>query len=333
MRVAVVFNLKRASEASLLDAEYDNPETIAAICAALRSRGEVPLPVEASASVGAALHRLRPDLVFNLAEGCRGEAREAQVPALLEMLGLAYTGSGVLATAVCLDKPTCKRLLQAAGISTPRFRVVRPGAEAEAVGMPLPCFVKPAHEGSSLGISEASICGDEQALLGQVRRIHARFHQPALVEAYLPGREFSVGLVGNDPPHVLPILEARCGVYGERVKRQPPDERLFPCPAPLDEVLRRDVADLALAAFAVTGCSDVARVDIRLDATGRPQVLEVNPLPGLAPGWSDLSRQAAAAGLSHADLVGAIVDAAVARQGMRHCPVLPEGSAGGGHER
>ncbi len=321
MRVGVVYNLKRGGTGLPFEAEYDSPETIATICAALAARGDTPVPLEADLELWPRLRHERFDLVFNLAEGLRGECREAQVPALLEMLGVPYTASRVLALAVCLDKPACKRLLLASGVPTPRFDVVPVGVAAPTEGLRWPLFVKPAGEGSSVGISEASLCQSVAEVATQVRHVHERFGEAALVEEFLPGREFTVGILGNDPLRVLPLTEINYAalplgsphVYSYRFKQDLGDDRYYFCPAKLDAALEAAVSAVAVGAFRVTGCADVARVDVRLDADGRPLVLEVNPLPGLAPGWSDLPRQASVAGLSYTDLIDAIVQAAVER--------------------
>ena len=331
LRVAVLHNLRRAAarpgdtgEAAPLDAEYDSRETVEALCAALEASGHSAAPVEADAACVDALRRLRPDIAFNVAEGLPGEAREAQAPAVCQLLGIPHTGSGVLALALCLDKAMAKRVLRHEGLPTPAFGVTPPGAEPDARGLRFPLFVKPLREGTSMGISARSVVADEAELRARVAAVHRAYREPALVEEFLGGREFTVGVLGNAPPRALPITEINYGalppghpaVYTYQFKKEWDDPRFYLLPAPVAEGLRRELEEAALGAFRALGCLDVARVDLRLDAAGMPQILEVNPLPGLAPGFSDLAKQADADGLGYRGLVAAILDAAAARAGL-----------------
>ncbi len=329
MRVAVTYNLRRGAPSGADDgarvgvqAEYDTEETVLALCAALEAGGHEAPRVEAEADFPARLSALRPDFVFNIAEGSGGPGREAQVPAVCELLGLPYTGSGVLTLALALDKAMTKRVLSACGVPTPPFCVVPPGMAFAALGLQPPLFVKPLAEGSSMGVTPRSLVRDREAAAAQVAEIHAAYGEPALVEAFLPGREFTVGLLGNRRPRILPIMEIDFGavppgyppVYTYQFKREWDADRFYHCPAGLEAGLERELERLALAAYEALGCQDVCRVDLRLDALGRPQVIEVNPLPGMVPGFSDLPRQAAAAGMGYAQLVATILDEARARR-------------------
>ena len=330
MRVAVTYNLRRGALPGAdggarvgVQAEYDTEETVLALCAALEAGGHQAPRVEADADFPARLAALRPDFVFNIAEGSGGPGREAQVPAVCELLGLPYTGSGVLALALGLDKAMTKRVLTACGVPTPRFVVVPPGVAFDAPDLQPPLFVKPLAEGSSMGVTPRSLVHDQAAAATQVAEVHAAYGEPALVEAFLPGREFTVGLLGNRSPQVLPIMEIDFAavppgyppVYTYQFKREWDADRFYRCPAPLEAGLQRELQRLALAAFAALGCRDVGRVDLRLDARGQAQVIEVNPLPGLVPDFSDLPRQAAVAGMGYAQLVAAILDHARTRRG------------------
>ncbi len=332
MRVAVVYNLRRGvasvGEAGAgfagLEAEYDTFDTVDALRAAVAATGDEALAVEADLDCLGNLRRLRPDMVFNIAEGLPGESREAQVPMLCEMLGLPHTGSGPLTLALCLDKGVAKRVLRDAGVPTPAAVVMAPGAPVAGGPLRFPLFVKPLREGSSMGVTPESLVRDEAGLARQVRRVHAAYGEPALVEEFLPGREFTVGLLGNGEPAVLPVTEIAYGevpagyppVYTYGFKREWDDARFYHCPAPLEPALLARVQRVARDTFRCLGCRDVARVDLRLDAEGTPHCLDVNPLPGLAPGFSDLPRQADAAGLGYGGLVRAILDAARARYGI-----------------
>jgi D-alanine--D-alanine ligase len=322
LRVALVYNLRRGpGGVDTLQAEYDPPGTIDAIAAALSGGGTVVTRVEADAACAEHLRADPPDIVFNIAEGLRGGSREAHVPAICEMLAIPCTGAGVLGQAVCQDKPFALSVLRGAGIPTARFWEVAPGEEPPAENLPL--FVKPARQGSSIGVTEGSLCATRAEVIAQVRDIHERFREPALVESFLPGREFTVGIL-DAPLRTLPIREINFGevpagyppVYSYRFKKEWDDARFFTCPAAVAPELEARLITLATGAFRVLRCADVARVDLRCDAAGHPAVLEVNPLPGLTPDYSDLPCMATAGGLSFADLVLSILDAACQRAGL-----------------
>lgn len=353
MRIAVLANLAANAPAEALAvpdawAELDGPRTVEAVVDALHQAGHEAAFFEGGLSLVEALPRYRPDLCFNLCEGHHGDSRESHVPALLEMLRLPYTGSGVLALAVTLDKPTTKDVLRAHGIDTPQWQVFHDDDERLDPALRFPLFVKPAREGSGMGVSGDSVVRDLDALRARVAYVRARYRQPALVERLIVGREVTVGLFGNRgatvQPHepawdgclltngllALPVYEvdharlpaSEGGAYTHRVKGHWDgawvEGREYHCPARLDEVLTERVLRAAAATFHATGCRDVARVDLRLDADDgdRPYVLEINALPGLAPGVSDLCYEAAAAGVDHAALVLGILAQARARLGL-----------------
>lgn len=352
VRIAVLANLKENAPAAAAPdawAELDSPRTVEAIASVLERAGHAAAFFEGGLSLVEALPRFRPDLCFNLCEGHFGDSRESHVPALLEMLRVPYTGSGVLALAVTLDKPTTKRLLAAHGLATAPFQVFEGPDAALDPALRFPLFVKPSREGSGMGVAGESVVSDEASLRRRVAWTVETYKQPALVERFIRGRELSVGLLGNcDAPTVSPPGErwerlARAGglialpayevvherfpasegrVYTRSLKSGSQGEWVrghhYRCPAPLDAALLREVERLAAATFRATGCRDVARVDLRLDADDgdRPYVLEINALPGVAPGWSDLALEAAAAGLSYDDLILAIVAQASRRLGL-----------------
>ncbi|MCL5039689.1 MAG: ATP-grasp domain-containing protein, partial [Firmicutes bacterium] len=223
--------------------------------------------------------------------------------------------------------PTTKKILTYHGLATPRFAVVPVGQEPnDDHGLTYPLFVKPAHEGSSMGISPKSKVKNLQELKAEVERVHRLYHQEALVEEYLLGREFTVGILGNENPKVFPIMEinfAECppehnNVYSRQFKAEWDDSRYYLCPAPLSAAEEERIKSVALAAYRALGCRDVSRVDLRLDQEGNPHVLEVNPLPGLTPGFSDLPRVAAMGGMSFDELILGILDNALERYGLTH---------------
>lgn len=327
----MLFNLRRAAahpgdagERASLEAEYDTPETVAALLAALGAAGHSAVPIEMDADCLTNLRREQPDIAFNIAEGLPGLGREAQAPAICEMLGIPHTGSGVLTLALCLDKAMTKRVLAHAGVPTPGFRVIPPGSPPDPGPLRFPLFVKPLREGSSMGISPRSLVREMGELAQQVAAVHSVFGEPALVEEFLQGREFTVGMLGNRDVEFLPVTEINYGalpvgyppVYTYQFKKEWDDDHLYLCPAPVAPELLQRLQRTALATYRAVECLDVGRVDLRLDAEGTPHVLEINPLPGMAPGFSDLPRQADVAGIGYERLVRRILEAALARHGL-----------------
>ncbi|MBI4313863.1 MAG: ATP-grasp domain-containing protein [Candidatus Omnitrophica bacterium] len=306
--------------------EFDSIQTVDAIAEALRSLGHRVEGVEAASDLPSWLQARRVDFAFNIAEGTQGQSREAQVPALLEFLGIPYTGSGVLALALALDKARTKQILRESGVPTPNFqRFENPGGTLNP-DLRFPLIVKPNHEGSGKGISVSSVVENASAALGQVRRVHEQYRQPVLVEEFIEGTELSVGVLGNAPAETLPILEidfSTCEGSGEsfyswRMKEHQGNEELhltpaFRCPARLSPEIALRVREAALQAHRAVGCRDFSRVDVRLDASGIPHVLEINPLPGLDPLESNFPRMAAAAGLQYAQLIGRLVELVAVR--------------------
>jgi D-alanine-D-alanine ligase len=280
-------------------------------------------------SLPAKLARLRPDICFNMCEGHFGDSREAQVPALLEMMGIPYTGSRVLTQALCLDKAMTKRVLASHGLPTAPFQVFRSPHERRNARLKFPLFVKPNREGSGMGVTPKSIVHDEAELRAQVAHITETYQQEALVERYIEGRELTGGLVGNENPHVFPVMEIdlstcppdQLGLYTNFIKHDIPEAPTYRCPAPLDEAMTMMLKRITVDVFHAVGGLDVTRVDLRIDKhDGKPYVLELNTLPGLTPGISDLVIVAAADGIDHTQLVNMIFDAAIKRLNLQPRP-------------
>lgn len=318
VRVGIIHNLKRDPSAED-EAEFDSRTTVDAIAEAVRELGHEPVLLEATRELPSLLPSARIDVAFNIAEGFTGRSREAQVPALLELLEIPYTGSDPACLALCLDKGLAKRVASLAGVPTPAWTSMR-GHERLPDAVGFPAVVKPVAEGSSKGVVGNSVVHDEAELRAAVRQIVARYDQPALVEAYLPGREFTVGLLGEKRPRVLPAMEivftdrsVSHPVYSYGHKKETESGVRFEVPAQVDEALGRELARVARRAFEALGCRDVARVDLRLDGQGRVQFIECNPLPGLSPGFSDLCVVAEAAGLRYHELIGTILEPALRR--------------------
>ncbi|MDD5475632.1 MAG: ATP-grasp domain-containing protein [Syntrophales bacterium] len=299
-------------------AEFDKKETIEAIAEALQSLGHETEPLgnvrELTSQLAAGN---RWDIVFNIAEGLKGFGRESQVPALLEAYEIPYTFSDPLTLALSLHKGMAKHVFRDLKIPTPDFVVVQDREDMERIGMPWPLFIKPVAEGTSKGIWGSSRVTNRADLVAQCSRIIDLFRQPALVETYLPGREFTVGILGTGKEafclgalEVILMKNAEKGVYSfenkeyfqERVKYR----------------LVRDrgamkAAETALAAWRGLGCRDAGRVDVREDESGTPNIIEVNPLAGLHPVNSDLSILASKLGMSYISLIGKILEAALNR--------------------
>jgi D-alanine-D-alanine ligase len=310
--------------------EFDEEETVAGLAAGIAANGHdverVGRGIELARRLAAGD---RWDLVFNLAEGVRGRSREAQVPALCEMFDQPYTFSDPLTCAVTLDKPLAKRLVRDHGFPTAPFAVVAKEEEADRVDLAPPLFIKPAAEGSSKGVTGRSRVGCRSELRGACADLLRQFDQPVLVESYLPGREVTVGIVGNDRDggdggdgggaRVLGVMEVvfkdgtdtdytalNKAEYETRIEYRLLD----------GEPLAQRAREVALGAYRALSCRDVARVDLRCDASGEPCFIETNPLPGMHPVKSDLPIMSRLAGISYPELLGRIVEAAGLRWGL-----------------
>jgi D-alanine-D-alanine ligase len=315
-------------------AEWDSPATIHAVASALALYGEV-IPLEATDDFPQRLRQTRPDIVFNIAEGLRGPNREAHVPAICEFYGTPYSGSDPFTLALCLDKARTKEILRVRGVPTADWWLLSCRSELRAFVArhpQLPLFAKPVHEGSSKGITERNFISSAEALEEVVIDLLERYEQPVIVETFLPGAEFTCGVLGNgQSAHVLPIVgmnfdtlpAGALPIYGFEAKwlwdsREEPLD-IFECPADISKSLCAEIEDVALRAYHALGCRDWSRVDVRLSADGRANIVEVNPLPGILPDLSDnscLPKAARAAGLDYDALIGAALCAAADRQGI-----------------
>lgn len=298
VRIGFAFNIKRPGGKALGDAEaeYDSPTTIAAITNALESLGHEVVQLEANGELPTRLKEAQVDLVFNIAEGVSGRNREAQVPALCELIGIPYTGSDAATLSLALDKALTKRLLKQRNILTPDFQVFHTGREKISPTLRFPLIVKPIAEGSSKGIAgKKSVVDDIPSLRRVVDELIKQYRQPALVEEYITGREFTVGLLGERRPRILPPMEIvftdqndRRPVYDYTYKQDWNSRVSYQCPAKLTSKELKAVEKAAMETFLALDCRDVGRIDLRMDAHGNVYVLELNPLPGLTPDWSDL---------------------------------------------
>ncbi len=358
LRVAVLHNLarcaplERAEHAPDALDELDNERNVSAYVHALRSAGHTVYDTEGDAGLSLRLAAQPVDICFNTCEGFTGDSREAQVPALLEMLGVPYSGGQVMCLANTLDKAATKRIFQAQNLPTPAFQeFFHPGQLLDS-SLQFPLFVKPNREGTGIGIEGDSRVEDENQLRERVAYILERYGGTALVEEYVPGRDVTVALIGNldslargqptpslaglpETPgggldwnglHLFPLSEINYGgyppgtepFYSHRLKVDWADDYSYFCPAPLPPALTAEVRRLAVEAFRVTACLDFARVDFRLSAEDRfrPTLLEINALPGVTP-TSDLTLVALAEGWTYPEMINAVLDAAIQRYGLR----------------
>jgi len=312
LTIALTYNPKRdptPDQPRDFYAEFDAELTIDTIESALKSRGHRIFRTEANDEIPEKLIELHPDMVFNIAEGIRGESRESHVPAICEMLGIPYTGSGPLTLAICLNKA----------------RTNRSSGEKLRKGLKFPLIVKPLHEGSGMGIMKSSVVKKKRDLMKMVSFVINTYKQPALVEEFLPGREFTISILGNIDPLVLPIIEIKVddfpeetkGVYGFEAKYVFDREDLSEV-ARLSERLRDAIREIALKTYRILECRDFCRVDIRLDKNGIPNVIDVNPLAGISPSTDPLSfsyftKAAILEGMTYEDMINHIFDCALER--------------------
>jgi D-alanine-D-alanine ligase len=327
MRIGLSYDLKETiatQQASCDDAfeEYDSWETVELIAAALEAEGHAVTMLGGGREfLGKILHD-KVDFVFNIAEG-RGiyRSREAQVPSILEMLDIPYSGSDPQCLAICLDKPLTKKLVASEGVSTPNWRVINDRQELHQIdtcAFPFPAIIKPVYEGSSKGIRLTSVVEDAKQAIEVTESLLEKYQQPALVEEIILGDEVTVGIVGNSPPNVLGIMriipKQREGyfIYNLDVKRNYLDLVEYDCPADLEEKVLQCIQVSSLRAFQALGCRDFARLDFRISTAGVPYFLEINPLPGLGA-HSDLVIIAKKMGWSHQRLINAVLNAALER--------------------
>lgn len=326
MKVGLTYDLKeeyvpQPDDPADAATELDTEETIAALEDAIRANGHKTL------RIGNAMNLLRLaidddldlDMVFNISEGIEGRGREAQVPAILELLGIPYTGSDALTMAVSLDKGTSKKIFRSERVPTPDWFVAPSVAEVDEWELEFPLFVKPIHEGTAKGVTVHSLVKDMRSLRRQVSRVLKTYRQPALVEEYLPGREFTTGILGNGSATVLGTIEVIIAdptedhIYTGSSKAAFEEKVLYRPGREIEPALRRKVEAVALAAHKALDCRDFSRVDIRCDSQRRPCCLEVNPLAGLNPRTSDLAFIAKFEGISYEELIGRILTEAIGR--------------------
>ena len=350
MNVALTYNVKPESQPfteelspiqnksntkteSVVDtfAEWDTWETINALREAIEVYHDIIL-IEADENAFNRFKETRPDIVFNIAEGINGNSRESQIPAILDMLKIPYTGSDALTLGICLDKGRTKEILSYYKIPTSTFIVVDNTHCISLHSLQYPLIVKPVSEGSSKGIFNSSLVKNNEELNAEVKRIIYEYNQPALIEEYLPGREFTVAIIGNgEEAKVLPIIEIKYEDFPAGVEHIYSYEAkwildtkdnvfdVFECPAQLDKRLSTQITKTVLKTYDVLRCKDWSRVDLRLDKNGISNIIEINPLPGIMPDPNENSsfpKAARAAGLNYNELIQSVLYAACKRHNL-----------------
>ena len=325
--VGILFNVKRGTDHEVPDAEaeYDSMDTVYAIRDVFEAAGMQTALLECDAALPQKLADTHIDIAFNIAEGRSGRGREAEAPAILNLLGIPYTGSDETALCIALDKALCKKLLSAYHVRSPRYRIISSEKDIRLGGLQAPVIVKPNAEGSSKGIPDACVAANEAELKELAGRELKLYGGPVLVEEYIHGREFTVGLLGNgDSLRVFPPMEIifrtntdrDYQIYSYGVKQNYKQYIRYESPAKLDPKLEQNMVRTARRVYEALGCRDFARVDFRLTEDGKLYFIEINPLPGLAPGYSDYPMLAEFAGVSHRELVLAVLAAGMSRYGM-----------------
>lgn len=323
LKVGVIFdksqvNIKYTEEAKCADNQRKT--TKEEICKILRKRYDVA-EIIADEKIIKNLIESKIDLAFPLCTGIVGESRQSQVPAILEMLGIPYVGSGILGHSLALSKSMAKQIFDYNNVSTPDFQIFNTINEKLDSDLKFPLIVKPSCEGSGFGIHKDSVVYNKEDLMKKVKSLFKDYQPPVLVEEFIEGRELTVGIIGNnDKKEFLPIMEINFDDISEEfgkfytfeVKSNFAEKTKYLCPAPLNPKIEESIKDNVQRAFDALGCKDFARVDIRL-RRNQPYILEINSLPGLKPQYSDLPKMALKAGLSYDDLIFKIVDTAINR--------------------
>ena len=275
---------------------------------------------------------MRPDIVFNFAEGLIGVNRESHIPAILEMLQIPFSGSDALTLGICLDKSRAKEILTYHKIPNAKFLVANKLEDIANIHFDFPLIVKPISEGSSKGIFSSSFVKNTRELEDEVSRILSSYNQPALIEEFLSGREFTVAVLGNgDETEVLPIIEIRYEDFPEDVvplysyeakwilDTKENNFDVFECPAKIDLELEDKIKETVLRTYNVLRCKDWSRIDVRLDKNGIPNIIEINPLPGIMPDPNENSsfpKAARAAGMDYNQMIQRVLYSASKRYNL-----------------
>jgi D-alanine-D-alanine ligase len=323
MKIGITYNLGsdyefRDDDPPDAAAEFDTPATIEGLTNAIEAFGHQPIPIGDGKKLFQFLSSNKVDLVFNIAEGYNGRAREAQIPALLDMMQIPYVGSDAVTLGVALDKVMTKQIMKAERIPTAPFLKVSRAEDLNGVPLRFPLFAKPVHEGTGKGIDATSKIMNYPKLKSKVKFLIKTYKEPVLIEEYLEGDEYTVGIVGT-PPKVIGTMQIVFDTsksedfYSYHVKEDYESLVHYICPPKMDSDKLQQIEDMALHSYRVLDCKDFGRVDLRCDAEGNPHFLEINPLAGLNPQHSDLSIIARHNGIHYEDLIGRILQSAFTR--------------------
>ena len=327
LRVGITYNLKKdfsQRENQPIDflEEFDSEETIDAIRKVLEGEGHEVIKLGGDTGLIDRLREASVDIVFNIAEGLQGRNREAHIPALLEFLNIPYTGSDPLTLSLTLDKAMAKRIVISENIPTPRFLKVERMEDLDGLNLRYPLFIKLCYEGSSKGVRLDSKILDPSSLEEKARGLLNTYGSPLLIEEFVKGPEFTVGILGNEDPFVLGVMQIEIkgrppeeSIYSLEIKREWEEKVRYHCPPSIDPSLLKKIEEVALRSYRALGCRDVSRVDIRVGEDNLPYFLEVNPLPGLSPIYGDLVIMARSMGWDYAQLVDTIFHQALKRYG------------------
>jgi len=327
LRVGITYNLKKdfsQRENQPIDflEEFDSEETIDAIRKVLEGEGHEVIKLGGDTGLIDRLREASVDIVFNIAEGLQGRNREAHIPALLEFLNIPYTGSDPLTLSLTLDKAMAKRMVISENIPTPRFLKVERMEDLDGLDLRYPLFIKLCYEGSSKGVRLDSKILDPSSLEEKARGLLNTYRSPLLIEEFVKGPEFTVGILGNEDPFVLGVMQIEIkgrppeeSIYSLEIKREWEEKVRYHCPPSIDTSLLKKIEEVALRSYRTLGCRDVSRVDIRVGEDNLPYFLEVNPLPGLSPVYGDLVIMARSMGWDYAQLVDTIFHQALKRYG------------------
>ncbi|MBM3245113.1 MAG: ATP-grasp domain-containing protein [Candidatus Omnitrophica bacterium] len=303
------------------NAEFDHPSTIGVIASAIESQGYKVKRIGNCSSLLEKIDSLNVDIVFNISEGRIGRNRESQVPMLLEMAGIPFVGADALTLALTLDKVMAKKVFIAENIPTPKFFEIKHIESLDTDHLKFPLIVKPRFEGSSKGLSENSRVENMDGLRTQAEYVINTYKQPALVEEFISGQEFTVAVVGNDPPEVLPAVQIK--IDGKlklnnkfyTFSRITSDRLEYICPARIPADLKNKLSEYAMRTYNAVECRDFGRVDFRVDANGNVYVLEINPLPSLST-EDVFPLVAKEVGLSYNQIIGKILKVAFERHNL-----------------
>ncbi|MBI2129880.1 D-alanine--D-alanine ligase [Candidatus Woesearchaeota archaeon] len=350
MNIALAYNQikKKILKNKPVDAiaELDSKETIDALKEAIEKNGHDVILIEADENAYELLKNEKNeiDLVFNIAEGISGESRESYIPFMCEMLGIPYTGSAPSTLAICLNKARTKEILLHHNIATPKFQIFNGENEKLNENIAYPVILKLKDEGSKMGLTKSSVVGNDAELKKQLAYLFKTYSRPVMAEEFLAGREFTVGVIGNDNPITFPPVEVKFSEQlkeSERVVLFQVDEPVIPliksvdknfsnsknyvdyasiCPAEIPKELELKLKETALKAYRALRCRDWCRIDMRLDKKGKVNVLELNPIAGIDPSYW-FPKAAKAAGLEYPLLIGKIIDYASERYGIKRAVV------------